>query len=352
MHGIQLVKYGSPKESLVYKEDLPIPKIKSPHEVLVRIKAAGVNPVDAKVASGNIKFSTFIISVPSILGADFAGIIVEKGAAVTEFEVGDEVFGSLYFPSSLNGTYAQYTVVDITKASIAKKPQHLSFEQAASAGIAVLTAYQGIVKNGHRVETHPHEKRKILIAGASGGVGSYGVQLAKTIYAENTVVGICSGKNIEFVKSLGADQVIDYKDEVAYKSFITEEKDTFDIIFDCVGGEDYYRQLDPLLKKNGVYSTAVGPIEHIGSNHIGLFNIVSIISKVGYKKIFAPHTYAVITTLPNADFRNKIAPLFEAKAIHGTVHEDSNIIPLTEGYKAHERLLTHRTVGKIVLKID
>ncbi|KAI9472250.1 MAG: chaperonin 10-like protein [Benjaminiella poitrasii] len=349
MHGLQLVKYGSPKESLAYKEDLPIPKIKTPNQVLVSVKAAGVNPIEAKVASGNIKIATFTMPLPSIIGADFAGVIEEKGDAVTEFEIGDEVFGSLQAPFGLEGTYAQYTVVDITKASIAKKPKHVSFEQAASAGIAVLTAYQGIIKNGRGIESNPHEKRKILITAASGGVGSYGVQLAKAIYSDNIVVGICSGKNAEFVKSLGADQVIDYKDEAAYKSFITEEKNSFDVILDCVGGEDYYNQLDPLLKKDGVYSTAVGPIEHAGSNHVGLSSITTLISKIGYKKLFAPHTYAVITTIPYVEFKDKIAPLFESKAIHGMTHEE---IPLSEGHKAHEKLFTHHTVGKIILKID
>lgn len=351
MHALQLVKYGLPKEAFVYNEQAPIPTIKSKHQVLVRIKAAGVNPVEGKAAAGNMKLGTFTMKLPIVLGADFSGIIEEIGDAVEDFQIGDEVFGSLHFPLFLGGTFAQYTVVDTEKASIAKKPAHLSFEESASAGIAAITAYQGIVNHGKTFK-NPHLHRKILVLGASGGVGSYGIQVAKAINKDNTVVGICSGSNAEIVKSLGADRIIDYKDQDAYQSFITEEKETFDIVFDCVGGEDYYTHLDPLLKKGGIYSTAVGPIEHVGSSYIGLTQAASLVFKLGYKKLFGAHPYIWIHSLPHDEFRDKIAPLFESNAVHGTIFDDSNIIPLKEGSRAFEKLATHRTVGKIVFKID
>ncbi|CEP19198.1 hypothetical protein [Parasitella parasitica] len=351
MHALQLVKYGLPKDAFHYNEHAPIPSIKSKNQVLVRIKAAGVNPVETKAASGNMKMVLFAMKLPIVIGADFSGVIEQVGDAVKDFQIGDEVFGSLHMPFFLSGTFAQYTVVDTTKASIAKKPEHLTFEQAASAGIAVCTAYQGIVNNGKTFKT-PNISRKILVVGASGGVGSYGIQISKAINKDNTVVGICSGSNAEFVKSLGADRIIDYKDKAAYESFITKEKNSFDIVFDCVGGEEYYTQLDPLLKKDGVYSTAVGPIEHAGSNYVGITQVISVVFKLGCKKLFACHPYYFIHDLPYSEFRDKIAPLFESKAIHGTVLDESNIVPLKDGALAFERLATHRTVGKIVFKID
>ncbi|KAK4511648.1 Mitochondrial outer membrane protein iml2 [Mucor velutinosus] len=351
MHALQLVKYGSPEEAFSYNEQAPKPAIKSKHQVLVRIKAAGVNPVEAKGSSGNMKLATFPMKLPAVIGADFSGIIEEVGTAVKDFQVGDEVFGSLQLPMFLEGTFAQYTVVDTTKASIAKKPANVSFEQAASAGIAAITAYHGIIHNGKTFK-NPDLNRKILIVGASGGVGSYGVQFGKAINKENTVVGICSSPNAKYVQSLGADRVVDYKDKAAYDAFITEEKGTFDIVFDCVGGEEYYNQLDPLLKKGGVYSTAVGPMEHAGSDYVGISQIASIAAKLVYKKLFGRHAYYFIHILPHGEFRDKISKFFESGAVHGTIADDSNIVPLREGVRAFEQLHTHRTVGKIVLQMD
>lgn len=351
MHALQLVKYGSPEEAFSYNEQAPKPTIKSRHQVLVRVRAAGVNPVEAKVSTGNMKLATFTMKLPAVIGADFSGIVEEVGTAVKDFQVGDEVFGSLQLPMFLEGTFAQYTIVDTTKASIAKKPANVSFEQAASAGIAFITAYQGIINNGKTFK-NPDLRRKILIVGASGGVGSYGVQLGKAINKENTVVGICSGSNVEFVQSLGADRTVDYKDKAAYDAFITAEKGTFDIVFDCVGGEDYFNQLDPLLKKGGVYSTAVGPMAHGGSEYVGVTQVASMASKLVYKKLFGRHAYYFIHGLPHGEFREKIATFFESGAVHGTVTDDSNIVPLREGVRAFEKLHTHRTVGKIVLQMD
>ncbi|KAI8056445.1 chaperonin 10-like protein [Thamnidium elegans] len=351
MHGVQLVKYGSFEEALVYNEEIPIPKIKSKTQVLVRIKAASVNPIEAKVASGNMKLGTFAVGLPSILGADFSGVIIAKGDKVTDFEVGDEVFGSQELPFGMNGVYAQYTTVETTGASIAKKPKELSFEQAASAGIAVLTAYQAIVNYGRITKNNSKEKRNILVVGASGGVGSYGIQVAKAINTENNVIGICSAKNVEFVESLGADRVINYRDEESYKSFL-DEKIPFDIIFDCVGGDEYYKQLDPLLTKKGVYSTAVGPVAHAGSSYLGVVDVFSLVGNIVYKKLFGCHRYAMVTELPHNEFRTKIAPLFDNHKIHGTVYDDDNIFPLREISKAFEKIWSHRAVGKIVISID
>lgn len=351
MHALQLVKYGSPKEAFSYNEQAPKPTIKSKNQVLVRIKAAGVNPVEAKLSSGNMNLALATMKLPIVLGADFSGIIEEVGSAVKDFQVGDEVFGLLQLPMFLEGTFAQYTVVDTIKASIAKKPANLSFEQAASAGIAAITAYQGIIKNG-KIFKNPSLHRKILIVGASGGVGSYGVQFGKAINKENTIVGICSGSNIEYVESLGADRIVDYKDQAAYDAFITEEKGTFDVVFDCVGGEEYFNQLDPLLKKGGVYSTAVGPIAHGGSEYVGITQVASIAAKLVYKKLFGCHGYYFIHSLPHAEFRDKIAPFFESGDVHGAITDDNNIVPLKEGVRAFEKLHTHRTIGKIVLQMD
>ena len=349
MHGVQLVKYGTPAESLVYSEQVPVPKLTSDTQVLIRIKATGINPIEAKIASGNMKFLKVLISLPCVLGADYSGIVAAKGSKVTEFEIGDEVFGSQTHPIGGKGTYAQYTVIDINDASIAKKPANLSFEQAASAGIAVLTAYQGVVLNGRITEATKNIKRNILIIGASGGVGSYSIQVAKSINPENTVIGICSEKNVDYVKSLGADRVINYRDKEEYEEFLREDIQ-FDVVFDCVGGDAYYSKLDKKLKKKGVYSSAVGPVEHAGSESIGVTTAISFVSNLVYKKLFAPHPYVTVSGLPHKEFRSKIAPLFNDK-LEGTVSPE-NIYPLRDIVKAYEAIWSHRTVGKIVLTVE
>ncbi|CEI97056.1 hypothetical protein RMCBS344292_11198 [Rhizopus microsporus] len=353
MRGVQFIKYGPTNEALQYKEDIPSPKIKNPHQVLIKIKATGINPVELKVTTGSMKIMTsMIVSLPGILGADFAGVITEKGQQVTDFEVGDEVFGCLPLPLGPNGTYAEYTIADVRHSAMAKKPRDLPFVQAASAGIAVLTAYGGIVKFGKITDQNKSEKRRVLVIGASGGVGSYGVQIAKAINPDNYVVGICSSRNADFVESLGADSVIDYSNAEEYSSFLQDRSEPFDIIFDCVGGDDYYHKLAPLLKRHGVYSTAVGPIKHIGSENISITNLFSTAGKLTYRKLFAPHTYGMILSLPHSNFKTHIAPLFESKALKGMVVDDSNVFSLKDVHKAHEKLATHRVRGKIVLDIE
>ncbi|KAI9362606.1 chaperonin 10-like protein [Pilaira anomala] len=351
MHGVQVIKYGISEDSLIYSKEVPVPKLKTKTQVLIRVKAAGVNPVDAKAASGNMKLATITARFPFVPGADYAGVIVAMGEKVTDFELGDEVFGSQEYPFGMDGSYAQYILIDTAKAAIAKKPQELSFEQAASAGIAVMTAYQGIITNGGIDESNKHQRRNILIIGASGGVGSYGVQIAKILNHQNNVIGICSEKNVEYVKSLGADRVINYRDQENYEMFINENI-PFDVILDCVGGDDYYKRLGPLLTKDGIFSSAVGPVAHAGSTNLGLMDFGSIAGNIFCKKLFGTHRYDMITSLPYKDFKDKIAPFFKNLEVRGTVQDDENIIPLKDVHKAFEKIKSHRTVGKIVLSVD
>lgn len=360
MSGVQLLNYGPPQpSSLFYSQDLPVPEMTRSTEVLIRIKAAGVNPNETKEPSENIKiFTTCFSPLPHIIGADFSGIIVDKGKDVKKFNIGDQVFGTQPFPFCIYGTYAQYSVVDTSEAAIAIIPKHLSFEQAACTGMAVTTAYRGIVDNGLIIPANMRENRKIIVVGASGGVGSYGVQIAKAINPENLVIGICSGKNAEFVKSLGADKVVDYTDRKAYDAFIDSNvKGTFDIIFNCIIGEDYhYRKLSPLLKRNdSVYSFIMGPTENIGLPYFApSFAEFSLFCTSTYKNVFAKHRYAVVNTLfcSYAVFEAKIVPLFQDQKIRAPIVESDSIIPLKDAYRAQEILSSTHAVGKIVLTVD
>jgi NADPH:quinone reductase-like Zn-dependent oxidoreductase len=207
----------------------------TPHqdEVLVKVRAASVNPADWHEMTGTPYFmrAGAGLGTPKLrrFGRDFAGVVVGVGAGVTRFRPGDEVFGVRA------GAMAEYITVDVNR-SIVLKPAAITFEQAAAIPIAAVTALQGLRDHGH---IEPGDR--VLINGASGGVGTFAVQLAKALGAE--VTAVCSTRNVELVRSLGADHVIDYTQE----SF-TERAERYDLVLDNVGNYSplaVRRVLDP-----------------------------------------------------------------------------------------------------------
>ena len=210
--------YGSPDVLDLENIEKPAP---ADNEVLVRVKAAAVNPLDWHYMRGSPYIMRLIgagLGTPNDprLGVDFAGTVEEVGSKVTQFNVGDEVFGGA------NGAFAEYVTIAEDRG-IVLKPSNMSFEQAASVPIAAITALQGLRDIG---QIKPGQK--VLINGASGGVGTFAVQIAKSYGAE--VTAVCSGRNAEMVRSIGADHVIDYKQEE-----YTENGQQFDLILDMVG---------------------------------------------------------------------------------------------------------------------
>ena len=209
--------YGPPE--VLKLEDIAKPAPKG-DEVLVRVRAASVNPLDWHFMRG----TPYIARLDAGLGApqnirfgvDFAGVVEAVGPGVTRFKVGDEVFGGK------RGAFAEYLVVSEQRA-IALKPANMSFAQAAAVPIAGLTALQGL-----RDKAHVAAGQKVLINGASGGVGTFAVQIARELGAD--VTGVCSTKNVELVRSLGAAHVIDYTRED-----FTRGSERYDVIFDIVG---------------------------------------------------------------------------------------------------------------------
>jgi NADPH:quinone reductase-like Zn-dependent oxidoreductase len=219
MKAILSCEYGA--ENLrVQQIEKPTPK---DNEVLVRVRAASVNPADGHMIRGawpmrpmagmrkpkNIRF-----------GTDFAGVVEFVGKDVTGFKAGDEVFGAK------NGAVADYICVRTDRA-IVMKPSNITFEQAGSVGIAGITALQGLRDKGHI-----QSAQKVLINGASGGVGTFAVQIAKALGAE--VTGVCSTRNFDLVKSISADHVIDYT-----KEDYTNRPERYDVIFDLVGNHSF-----------------------------------------------------------------------------------------------------------------
>ncbi|KAI8875506.1 GroES-like protein [Backusella circina FSU 941] len=349
---VQFVKFGSPEEALEYHDNLSLPTIKKPSQVLVKVKASGVQTADALMSSGGISLPQFALRLPWILGMEFSGVIIKAGDKVEGYAVGDEIFGLLKIPLGPAGTNTEYIVIDPSFDGVAKKPAHLSFEQAATMA-TVLTAYKGIIDvSGYDINDKSIE-RKILIIGATGGIGSSAVQIAKIIGAE--VVAICSGRNEGYAKELGADRIIDYTQPSTIDDLVKDEAGTFDMVFDCVGGDDYYFKLKDLLKtKTGIYSSAVGPnsIVRDGDKKISIVTLLGGIAKSIYRYHFAPNRYVFyFGTLP-CERMDVLANWFETKELRGTVRDESNIYDLKDAYKAHDHLLNKKPVGRLVLRVD
>ena len=223
-------EYGPPDVLELKEVEKPTPKA---NEILVKIQAMSVNPKDWR----GIQANPFLIRLErglfkpkiKILGADIAGRVEEVGANVTQFKPGDDVFGDI-----ATGGFAEY--VCTTEDKLVHKPSSLSFAQAAAVPLAANTALQALRDKG---KVQP--RQKVLINGASGGVGTYAVQIAKSFGA--TVTGVCSIRNLEMVRSIGADHVIDYT-----KEDFTQNGQTYDLILDIVGNRsasDYTRALSP-----------------------------------------------------------------------------------------------------------
>ncbi|KAI8143659.1 hypothetical protein BJV82DRAFT_668698 [Fennellomyces sp. T-0311] len=338
MYALQMVKHGSPEGALKYVQ-LETPSIKSPTDVIVNVKAVGVNIAESKLRSGNI----FPLELPCILGSDFAGVIVAKGSMVMDLNVGDPVFGLLSdFSNKPKGSYAEYITVSTEKDFITTKPDNVSFEEAASVGVASLTAYYGIYFN--LPESGP---KKVIVVGASGGVGAFAIQIAKALGAH--VIGICSGKNVAYVSNLGADRVVDYTSRESMAK-LESEKESYDLVMDCVGGDDYYYRLVPLLKPKGVFATAVGPVKHLFEKKATRWTWIYIYAKVLMHMAFSSRKYMVIRGIRSSDWVKDIRRWLEDGTIKSLVDE-SQILPLKDGAKAHILLDSQRTVGKICLRV-
>src|SRR5947207_11463076 len=219
MKAIVYHEFGSPDVLRLEEVDKPVP---NDNQLLVRVRAVSVNPLDWHFMEGTPylgRLPAFGLLKPRVerLGVDYAGTVEAVGKNIKEFKPGDEVYGNKF------GAFAEYIVA--TDKALTLKPASLSFEQAASLPVAALTALQALRDNG---KLQPGQK--VLINGASGGVGTFAVQIAKSFGAE--VTGVCSGRNVELVRSLGADHVIDYT-----KEDFTKRAERYDVILDNVGGQ-------------------------------------------------------------------------------------------------------------------
>jgi len=236
MRSIIYSKYGSPE--VLEVADIEKPELDT-NSILVRVRASSVNPVDYKVRRGDMK----ILSgkkFPKYAGSDFSGVIENVGESVAGYKKGDEVYG---FVSAIKGgAYSDYLIADPAKVSL--KPEKFSFEQAASMPIAALTALQALNYLGN-----VNEGTTVLINGATGGVGSFAVQLAKAMGAE--VTGVCSKDNMKLCKDIGADEVFNYAEEELFKS-----GRKFDVFFDAAAKSTFSKS-KKFINSRGIYITTI-----------------------------------------------------------------------------------------------
>jgi len=313
MKAIAINEFGG-RDKLQFM-DLPMPEIK-PGEILVKVKTAGVNPVDWKIREGYIK-DLFPYEFPIILGWDAAGIVEQAGEEVTRFTEGDEIFAYCRKPMVQGGAYAEYIVLEEEHAAI--KPKNTSFEEAASIPLAALTAYQSLF-DAAKLQSG----ETVLIHAAAGGVGGFGVQLARDHGA--VVWGTASARNKVYVQDLGATQVVDYNQVDFCDSVRSEYPDGVDVVFDCVGGEVLQKSTD-IIKKGG-----------------RLISIVDDPTGLARRDIHKEFVFVA----PNSTQLTELAGMVEQGRIKTSL---SQVFPfgVEEARRAHELSESGRTRGKMVL---
>jgi NADPH:quinone reductase-like Zn-dependent oxidoreductase len=308
MNAIRIHNYGGPE--VLQFENAPRPQLGG-SEVLVRVHAAGVNPLDWKVRAGDL--NGFIQhKLPLIPGWDVSGVVEEVGAGVSRSKKGDEVFAMA--DPTRDGAYADYVAVRGT--ALALKPKSLHHMRAAATPLSALAAWRSLFDLGQLKPGH-----RILIHGGSGGVGHFAVQLAKWKGAH--VIATASTKNQELLRKLGADETIDYTiqkfEDVAHK---------IDIVLDTIGGETQERSW-LVLNRGGALISLVQPPSEEKANRFGVRGIMSSVQ-------------------PNGAQLNKIAKLIDSAKLRPTI---DRILPLSEARRAHELSQSGHVPGKIVLRV-
>src|SRR5438270_12382654 len=308
MKAVRIERYGN--EEAVEFAEVERPQL-GENQLLVKVRAAAVNPVDWKIRGGLGEL--FGLKPPLILGCEIAGTVESVGPSRTgssDLAPGDEVYGYL---GTHTGGYAEYVAAPASE--VVRKPKQIDFDTAASVPVAALTAWQGIFDHGELASG-----QRSLITGASGAVGSMAVQLAKNKGAR--VIGTGSGRNEEFARKLGADEFIDYK-----KAKFEEKVRDLDVVFDTVGGDTQERAFQT-LKGGGFLVSTVSPPSAEKAKEFGV-------------------AVAMVQMMPKPDQLAEINRLVESGNLKVRV---ATVLPLAEVKKAHQLSSSGHADGKIILR--
>ena len=308
MKAIRIHEFGGP--DVLSIDEIPVPQ-PGKDEVLIKVHATSVNPVDWKIRAG-LRKEKFPSKLPLTLGWDVSGVIEELGEKVSNFRKGDEVYGRP--DPTKNGAYAEYIVVKANLLAI--KPMSIGHTEAAAVPLAGLTAWQGLFDKGLL-----KEGQRVLIHAAAGGVGTYAIQFAKSKGAY--VIGTASDRNIDFLKRLGADEVIDYNME----NFETVVND-IDLVLDTIGE-------DTQLKSKDVLKTGGRLISTLAADYVKEAKEKGVVL-IDFMAQSIPDQLAEIAQLIDS---GKVKPIID------------QVLPFTDAKKAHMSIEQGHTRGKIVLQV-
>jgi NADPH:quinone reductase-like Zn-dependent oxidoreductase len=309
MKAAYIKQYGDVENLIV--GDVPKPSI-SASQVLIKVKAAGVNPVDFHIRNGMLEDSG-THELPLVLGWDAAGIVSEVGQHVPDFKLGDEVY--VYSPLTEQGAHAEYLAVDAN--FVAHKPASLSFIQSAAVPLAALTALQALTTHGEL-----QKGQQVLIHNASGGVGSFAVQIAKHMGAYVIATGSLAKK--DFIMGLGADEFIDYKQD-DFEQHVSD----MDLVFAAVGGNNIVERSLVVIKTNG--------------------RLISLLDEIDEKKAQSQNIhYARMVVEPSKTGLNTIANMLESNQLQVTI---DSVFSLDDAKKAMVKSESARATGKIVIEV-
>ncbi|XP_041005901.1 2-methylene-furan-3-one reductase-like [Juglans microcarpa x Juglans regia] len=300
-------EYGRAVDVLKLDPDVPVPEVKD-DQVLVKVAAASLNPVDSKRMQGFIKATDS--PLPTVPGYDIAGVVVKVGSQVKNFKEGDEVFGdinevALEQPKRF-GSLAEYTAVEERVLSL--KPNNLSFVEAASLPLAIETAYEGLERTGFSAG------KSILVLGGAGGVGTQVIQLAKHVFGASKVAATASTGKLELLKSLGADWAIDYT-----KENFEDLPEKFDVVYDAVGQVE---RAVKAVKEGGQVVTIVGPT--------------------------TPPPAIIFVLTSKGSILEKLKPYLESGKVKPVIDPKSPF-PFSKTVEAFSYLDTNRATGKVVV---
>lgn len=308
MKVVDIQRFGGSDVLNIDEVPLPTPKH---HEVLVKVHAAGVNPVDYKIRSGRYP-AVREDALPYVLGRDAAGDVIAVGPEVTKFRIGEYVFG---MPGIQRGAYAEYVLLKESEA--AHVPADLDYISAAAVPLAALTAWQGLFRHGGL-----RAGQSVLIHGGSGGVGHFAIQFAKARGAQ--VITTVSAEHTEFARKLGADRIIDYK-----ATRFEEEVEDLDMVFDLIGGETQERSFS-CLKRGGVLVSTLNEPSQEKASEFGIRALRYTVEESG-------------------EDLSEIGRLIDAGLVKPHI---SRVFPFDEAREAQDFLERTHPEGKVVLAVD
>lgn len=323
----------NPESFIEFEAVKPIP---GPKDLLVKIDAISVNPVDFKIRQSAAKDT--ILETPKIIGWDAVGIVQAVGQEVTLFEVGDPV----YYAGDITkqGSNAEYQIID--ERIVGRKPKSLSIEEAAVIPLTALTAWE-ILFDRIRISPEKDKGKSILIIGGAGGVGSIAIQLAKKIAGLTVIATASRSETIEWCKQQGADFVVDHKDLIA--SVRAAGFENVDFILDFVDTNAYWDTMVDLIKPQGHIASITGSSEPILLNKLKSKSV-----SFSWELMYTRSMYETEDMVEQHNILNIVADLLDDGILKTTLNTTLNGLTAENLKKAHELLESGRTIGKIAVK--